>query len=87
MLQQLLVLCIYDWLTLGKPATYLQRIDIEKYRSIIQSVISREGLKLQTYNLLWIYSYLIAIGYPLHNSQLVEFPTILDSFYQHQKHL
>ena len=53
---------------------------LEIRNSIIQSVISQEGLKLHAYNSLQIYSYLIAIGYPLHSPQLADFPTILDCF-------
>ena len=82
MLQLLLVLCIYDWLALGKPATYLQRINIEK--CYLKCNISRR-LKLQAYNLLWIYSY--KANHSTMHSYVVEFPTILNSFYQHQKHL
>ena len=47
------------WLALGKPATYTQRKILSN--SFIQSVISREGLKQQICDLLWIYSYLLAI--------------------------
>ena len=37
---------------------------LEIRNSIIQSVISQEGLKLHAYNLLQIYNYLIAIRLP-----------------------
>ena len=37
---------------------------LEIRNSIIQSVISREGSKLHAYNLLQIFSYLIAIRLP-----------------------
>ena len=37
---------------------------LEIRNSITQSVISREGLKLHAYNLLQIYSYLLAIRLP-----------------------
>ena len=47
-------------------ARELMEVDkcLEIRNSIIQSVISREGLKLQAYNSLQIYSYLIAIRLP-----------------------
>ena len=37
---------------------------LEIHNLIIQSVLSQDGLKLQVYNLLQIYSYLIAIRLP-----------------------
>ena len=39
--------------------------NLEIRNSITQSVISQEGLKLHAYNLLQIYSYLIAIRLPI----------------------
>ena len=53
---------------------------LEIRNSIIQSVISQEGLKLHAYNSLQIYSYLIAIRLPTTQSQLADFPAILDGF-------
>ena len=44
-----------------KTATYAQKKYLEIRNLIIQNVLSQEGLKLQAYNLLQIYSYLIAI--------------------------
>ena len=52
-------LCIYDWLWKNPPLTHKDNY-LEICNSIIQSVISREGSKLHAYNLLQIYSYLIA---------------------------
>ena len=51
---------------------------LEIHNSIIQSVISREGLKLHAYNSLQIYSYLIAIRLPTPQCRASCFPTILD---------
>ena len=42
---------------------------------------TREGSKLHAYNSLQIYSYLLAIGCPLRNPQLADFPTVLDCFF------
>ena len=41
---------------------------LEIRNSIIQSAISREGLKLHAYNSLQIYSYLIAVRLPIAQS-------------------
>ena len=54
---------ICDWLWENPPLTNKDKY-LEICNSIIQSVISREGLKLQAYNSLQIYSYLIAIRLP-----------------------
>ena len=54
---------ICDWLWENLPVTHKDKY-LEIRNSIIQSVISREGLKLHAYNLLQIYSYLIAIRLP-----------------------
>ena len=54
---------ICDWLWENPPVTHKDK-DLEIRNSIIQSVISREGLKLHAYNSLQIYSYLIAIRLP-----------------------
>ena len=54
------LLFVCDWLWENPPLTHKDKY-LEIRNSIIQSVISREGLKLQAYNLLQIYSYLIAI--------------------------
>ena len=52
-----------DWHWENLPLTHKDKY-LEICNSIIQSVISREGLKLHAYNLLQIYSYLIAIRLP-----------------------
>ena len=52
-----------DCLWENPPLTHKDKY-LEIRNSIIQSVISREGLKLHAYNLLQIYSYLIAIRLP-----------------------
>ena len=52
-----------DWLWENPPVTHKDKY-LEIRNSIIQSVISREGLKLHAYNSLQIYSYLIAIRLP-----------------------
>ena len=54
---------ICDWLWENPPVTHKDKY-LEICNSIIQSVISREGLKLHAYNSLQIYSYLIAIRLP-----------------------
>ena len=54
---------ICDWLWENPPVTHKDKY-LEIRNSIIQSVISREGLKLHAYNSLQIYSYLIAIRLP-----------------------
>ena len=54
---------ICDWLWENPPLTHKDKY-LEIRNSIIQSVISREGLKLHAYNSLQIYSYLIAIRLP-----------------------
>ena len=54
---------ICDWLWENPLVTHKDKY-LEIRNSIIQSVISREGLKLHAYNLLQIYSYLIAIRLP-----------------------
>ena len=72
---------ICDWLWINLPLTFTDKDEQwEILNSIIQSVISWEGLKLQAYNLLWIYSYSLAIAYPLHNAQLADSPAILYCF-------
>ena len=60
-LNSLNIIC--DWLWKNPPLTHKDKY-LEISNSIIQSVISREGLKLHAYNLLQIYSYLIAIRLP-----------------------
>ena len=52
-----------DWLLENPPLMHKDKY-WEIRNSIIQSVISREGLKLHAYNSLQIYSYLIAIRLP-----------------------
>ena len=52
-----------DWLWENPPLTHKDKY-LEIRNSIIQNVISREGLKLHAYNSLQIYSYLIAIRLP-----------------------
>ena len=54
---------ICDWLWENLPLTQKDKY-LEIRNSIIQSVISREGLKLHAYNSLQMYSYLIAIRLP-----------------------
>ena len=54
---------ICDWLWENPLVTHKDKY-LEIRNSIIQSVISREGLKLHAYNSLQIYSYLIAIRLP-----------------------
>ena len=54
---------ICDWLWENPPLTHKDKY-LEILNSIIQSVISREGLKLHAYNSLQIYSYLIVIRLP-----------------------
>ena len=54
---------ICDWLWENLPLTHKDKY-LEIRNLIIQSIISREGLKLHAYNLLQIYSYLIAIRLP-----------------------
>ena len=51
---------ICDWLWKNLPLMHKDKY-LEIHNSVIQSVISREGLKSHTYNSLQIYSYLIAI--------------------------
>ena len=70
---------ICDWLWENPPVTHKDKY-LEIRNSIIQSVISREGLKLHAYNSLQIYSYLIAIRLPTAQSTLADFPAILDCF-------
>ena len=79
---------ICDWLRENSPLTHKDKY-LEIRNSIIQSVISRDGSKLHAYNLLQIYSYLIAIRLPTAQStaSIADFPAILDCFYQHHKHL
>ena len=62
-LQLAALLYICDWLWENLPLTHKDKY-LEICSSIIQSVISREGLKLHAYNLLLMYSYLIAIRLP-----------------------
>ena len=57
----LMIICV--WLWENPPVTHKEKY-LEIRNSIIQSVISPEGLKLHAYNLLQIYSYLIAIRLP-----------------------
>ena len=57
------IIIICDWLWENPPLTHKDKY-LEIRNSIIQSVISREGLKLHAYNSLQIYSYLIAIRLP-----------------------
>ena len=52
-----------DWLWDNQPLAHKDRY-LEICNSIIQNVISREGLKLYAYNSLQTYSYLIAIRLP-----------------------
>ena len=59
----LLFICDWLWLWENPPLTYKGKY-LEIRNLIIQSVISQEGLKLHAYNLLQIYSYLIAIRLP-----------------------
>ena len=54
---------ICDWLWENPPLMHKDKY-LEIRNSIIQSVISQEGLKLHAYNSLQIYSYLIAIRLP-----------------------
>ena len=54
--KQLTLIC--DWLWENPPVAHKDKY-LEIRNSIIQSVISREGLKLHAYNSLQIYSYLI----------------------------
>ena len=78
---------ICDWIWENPPLTHKDKY-LEIRNSIIQSVISEEGLKLYAYNFLQIYSYLIAIR--LHTPQCTasrfchHFRLF---FYQHHKHL
>ena len=53
----IMLLYICDWLWENPPVTHKNKY-LEIRNSIIQSVISREGLKLHAYNSLQIYSYL-----------------------------
>ena len=66
-----------DWLWENPPVTHKYKY-LEIHNSIIQSIISRESLKLHAYNLLQICSYLIAIRLPTLYAQLTDFPAILD---------
>ena len=65
-----IVIC--DWLWENPPVTHKDKY-LEIRNSIIQSVISREGLKLHAYNSLQIYSYLIAIRLPTAQSTASRF--------------
>ena len=62
-----IIICLWLWAAsyvTGYGKTHRLRTKINIYKYVIQSVISREGLKLHAYNLLQIYSYLIAIRLP-----------------------
>ena len=56
-------MCVCDWLW-ENPSLMHKDKYLEIPNSIIQSIISQEGLKMHAYNLLQIYSYLIAIRLP-----------------------
>ena len=55
---------ICDWFWENLPLMHIDK-SLQLRNSIIQSVIPREGLKPHAYNLLQIYSYLIATRLPI----------------------
>ena len=62
-----IIICLWLWAAsyvTGFGETRHLRTKINIYKCVIQSVISRERLKPHAYNLLQIYSYLIAIRLP-----------------------